>query len=130
MCFWLTNCISEQISCPRGKGQGHTAGYSRLTSHPRTRGKRADGKFLAAYEYSLLAYGMQGWCYFSSQSLSDWFHTPLLLAEVSAKLLSEANKNDLLYADKNTYSLTKYFNNVCALYMRMDMRLIIYLIHR
>lgn len=54
------------------------------------------------------------------------FHTSLVLAEVSAKFLSEANKNDLLFADNSTNGLTKYLNIVCAFYMWMDIRLIIY----
>lgn len=40
------------------------------------------------------------------------FHTSLVLAEVSTMLISEANKNDLLYADKSPNSLTRSFSNV------------------
>lgn len=55
---------------------------------------------------------------------------PHLAGAVAAKLLSEANKNDLLCADNSTNSLTIYFSSVCAFSVRMDIRPIIYLIHR
>lgn len=45
------------------------------------------------------------------------FHTSLVLAKVSAKLLSQANRNDLLYADTSTNSPTKSFNIVCECFL-------------
>lgn len=48
-------------------------------------GKRADGRFLAACEYSLLAYGIQGWCYFSAQFGPPSDRVPHLAGAVSAK---------------------------------------------
>lgn len=95
------------------------------------RGKKIDGNFLAAYETSWLAYEVQCFFFFSLSFVLylTVFHTSLVLAKVSNRLLPEANKNDLLYVDKSTNSFTESFCNVCAICILMDIKLIIYLLH-